>query len=61
MPSLAWPDPFRAGAYGLEIISARAERVWPRETNVYAIKIPMIAICMLILLVYQTSHTETSY
>jgi len=37
--SLAWPDPFRAATYRLEIISAAlqsisgcAERVWPRET-----------------------------
>ena len=38
--SLAWPDPFRPGAYRLEIISAGlqsisawAKRVWPRETR----------------------------
>ena len=44
--SLAWPDPFLAGAYRLNIISATlqgaynlqsisdcAERVWPRETR----------------------------
>ena len=44
--SLTWPDPFRAAAYRLEIISTAlqgtynfqsisgcAERVWPRETS----------------------------